>query len=43
MKIIFQIKASVITTEANEVSKAIVDLVAEHSIRKLVMGAVQVG
>ncbi|XP_043720102.1 U-box domain-containing protein 33-like [Telopea speciosissima] len=35
-----QVKAGVITIEAAQVKKGIVDLVNKHSIRKLVMGAV---
>ena len=33
-------KASSVTIEADQVQKGIVDLVNEHGIRKLVMGAV---
>nr|GMD64448.1 U-box domain-containing protein 33-like [Ipomoea batatas] len=35
-----QVKMSIITTEAGEVQKGIVDLVKEHNIRKLVFGAI---
>ncbi|XP_057482957.1 U-box domain-containing protein 36-like isoform X2 [Actinidia eriantha] len=33
------VKASIITTEAAQVQKGIVDLVNKHGIKKLVMGA----
>nr|GMD61328.1 U-box domain-containing protein 33-like [Ipomoea batatas] len=36
----FKVKMSIITTEAGEVQKGIVDLVKEHNIRKLVFGAI---
>ncbi|XP_019199135.1 PREDICTED: U-box domain-containing protein 33-like [Ipomoea nil] len=36
----FKVKTSTITTEAGEVQKGIVDLVKEHNIRKLVIGAI---
>ena len=35
----FQVKASIIATEAAQVQKGIVDLVNKHGIKKLVMGA----
>ncbi|GAB2274360.1 hypothetical protein Dimus_009124 [Dionaea muscipula] len=35
-----KVKASVITIEANQVQKGLVDLVTQHGIRKLVVGAV---
>lgn len=34
-----QVKASVITTESDEIQKGIVDLVNQHMIRKLVIEA----
>jgi len=33
------VKASVIVTEADQIQKGIVDLVARHNITKLVIGA----
>lgn len=35
-----QVKASIITTEADEVQKGIINLVNLHTIRKLVVGAI---
>lgn len=35
-----QVKARVITTEADEVQKGIVDLVNKHGIKTLVIGAI---
>lgn len=37
---ILQVKASVITIEADEVQKGIVDLVVRHAIKKLVIGSI---
>lgn len=37
---VLQVKASVITIEADHVQKGIVDLVNKYAVRKLVMGAV---
>lgn len=34
-----QVKATILTIEADQVQKGIVDLVNKHGIRKLVMGA----
>lgn len=37
---VLQVKASILTIEADYIRKGIVDLVNKHGIRKLVMGAV---
>lgn len=38
--IYFQVKASIIRAEADQVQKGIVDLVIGHNIRRLVIGAI---
>lgn len=37
---IFQVKASIVTIEADQIHKGIVDMVNEHNIKKLVIGAI---